>query len=448
MKYKIQKSLKHIILLGSIFACSTPSLLAAETLLQVYQHAKQNDAQLKISEINFLATLEKKPQVLSGLKPRVDLGANASYNLQYTSRTIRADDGAGFLNLGYNLSLNKPLINKQLDAQVEQVDSSINQAKATLEADRQNLIVRVAEAYFQYLNAKENLAFRKAENVAIGRQLNQVKAYFDAGRSAITDVKEAQARYDLASAQVEVANQQIDVSRESIRVITTRYYKSLNGVSDKIPLVVPKPNNIEAWAKSSIANSKQVIAAQYAVEIAQKAVDIERAVKSPKLDLFAKHSGSSTFGEDTFDQDKIDASVGLQFSMPIYRGGNISSRIREARHRLRQARQQLELQKRSTTQQTRAAYLTIVSGLSQVKALKQALNSTQTAANATQAGFEAGTRTAVDVLLSLRETFSAKRDYATARYDFLLNTLKLKQATGTLSDSDLMAISKLLTKKR
>jgi outer membrane protein len=133
--------------------------------------------------------------------------------------------------------------------------------------------------------------------------------------------------------------------------------------------------------------------------------------------------------------------------MPIYQGGNISSRIREARHKLHQAQQQLELQKRLATQQTRAAYFTIISGLAQVKALRQALNSTQTAASATQAGFEAGTRTAVDVLLSLRETFSARRDYTTARYDFLLNTLKLKKATGVLSEADLAGVSKLLKQK-
>lgn len=448
MKHTIQKSVKNSFLFGSIImALSIPSMSYSESLLQVYQDAKRNDAQLKISEINFLATLEKKPQILSGLKPRVDFSSNASYNLQYTDRTLGGNDRAAFLNFGYTLSLSKSLINKQLDAQVDQVDASIGQAKALLEADRQSLIVRIAEVYFQYLNAKENLTFRKAEKIAIGRQLNQVKAYFEAGRSAITDVKEAQARYDLASAQVEVANQQIDVSRESIRVITTKYYKNLDGVSDKIPLVVPQPNNIEAWAKTSLANSKQLVAAQRAVDIAQKTVDIERAVKSPKVNLFAKHSGSSTLGEDAFDQDKLDASVGLQLNMPLYQGGYITSRVREARHKLRQARQQLELQKRLTTQQTRAAYLTIVSGLSQVKALKQALNSTQTAANATQAGFEAGTRTAVDVLLSLRETFSAKRDYATARYDFLLNTLKLKQATGTLSEVDLASVSKLLTKR-
>lgn len=447
MQVNVKISTKKVTtaVLSFVFGCLVTGPLFAENLFQVYQDAKKNDAQLKISETGFLATLEKKPQVMSILKPRVDLGASSSYNLQYTGRTIRGEDGDAFLNLGYDLTLSKPLYNKELQAQIGQVDASILQAEANLEADRQDLIIRVADAYFKYLNANESLSFRIAERNAIGRQLNQVRAYFDAGRSAITDVKEAQARYDLARAQEEAANQEIDVVRESLRAITTRYYKSLQGAADNIALLVPKPNNIEVWAKSAIANSKQLIAAQYAVTAAQKAVDIARAVKSPKVDLFARHSGGSTFGEDAFDQDKLDASVGVQLNVPLYQGGNISSGIREARHSLHQAQQQLELQKRLATQQTRAAYLTITSGLSQVRALKQALNSTQTAASATQAGFEAGTRTAVDVLLSLRDTFAAKRDYTTARYEFLLNTLKLKQAAGTLSEKDLIGVSKLLT---
>ena len=440
-------SVKKSVGMACLLASSLITPAYSESLLQVYQHAKQNDVQLKVSEVGYLAALEAKPQILSALKPRVDLNANSSYNLQYTGRTIRGDDGAAFLNLGYELSLSKPIINKKLNAQVEQVAASILQAKASLEKDRQDLIVRVAEAYFQYLKANDTLVFRKSEQKAIGRQLNQAKAFFDAGRSAITDVKEAQARYDQANAEIEVAKQQIDVSRETLKAITTRYYKNLNGAADNIPLLTPKPHNIEVWAKSAIANSKQVIIAQHNVNIAQKTVDIERAERAPIVSLFAKQGGSSTIGEDAFDQDKLDASVGVNFSMPIYQGGNISSRVRQARHKLQQSRQQLELQKRLATQQTRAAYLTIISGLAQIKALKQALNSTQSAANATQAGFEAGTRTAVDVLLSLRETFSAKRNYTTARYDFILNTLKLKQATGTLSEADLAAVSKLLNKR-
>lgn len=422
--------------------------VSAENLLQVYEHAKANDAQLKISEQGFLASLEAKPQVLSGLKPQVALRASTSYGLNYTGRSLAPDDGNAFFNLGYDLTLSKSLINRQLDAQIKQVDVSILQSKATLEADRQNLILRVAEAYFEYLNTKETLVFRQAEKKAISKQLNQAQAFFDAGRSAITDVKEAKARFDLANAQISVANQQIDVAKEKLRAITTRYYDNLNGASNNIPLLMPKPNNIESWSKVALANSKQLLAAKYGVDVAQSNVDIQRSARNPVINIVAAHGSSSTFGEDKVDRDTIDGSLGLQLNMPILDGGNISSRVRQSRIQLRQARQQLELQKRLAVQQSRAAYLTIVSGLAQVNALKQALNSTQAASNATQAGFEAGTRTAIDVLVSLRETFSAQRDYTTARYAFLLNTLRLKQAVGTLSESDLAAISKLLTNKK
>ena len=429
------------------FLSISASQVRAESLLQVYEQAKSNDAQLKISEAGFLAALEAKPQVISGLKPQVDLRANTTYGMNYTSRAIPKDDGAAFFNVGYDLTLSKSLINKRLDAQIQQVDASILQSKANLESDRQALIIRVAEAYFEYLNAKETLAFRKSETKAIGRQLNQAKAFFEAGRSAITDVKEAQARFDLAKAQISVANQQIDVATETLRAITTRYYKDLHGASEKIPLLIPSPNNIEAWTKVALANSKSLIAAKYGVDIAQGNVDIQRAARNPTINIVAAHGSSSTFGDDTVDRDVLDASIGLQLNMPLLDGGRISSQVRQSRLQLQQARQQLELQKRLAVQRSRAAYLTIVSGLAQVKALKQALISTQAASNATQAGFEAGTRTATDVLVSLRETFSARRNYVTARYAFLLNTLKLKQAVGTLTESDLMAVSKLLNKK-
>lgn len=434
-------------LLGATIASALMLPVAAENLFQVYQHAKNNDATLKASEAGYLATLEKKPQILSASKPRVDLSGSSSYNLQQIERTS-FDDAGAYLNFGYELGLTKPLIHRELKAQEDQVDAAILQAKAGLEADRQNLIIRVADAYFQFLKAKETLAVATAEKGAINRQLNQVKAYFDAGRSAITDVKEAQARYFQSNAQEVVAKQQIDLTRENLRAITSRYYKSLDGASEKLPLIVPKPNNIDQWAKSAVQNSRQVLAAKHAVAVAEKSIEIEKAARQPTLDLFARQTGNSAHGETQFDKDTFTGSVGVQFNMPLYRGGNISSKVREARHNLHQAQQQLEAQKRSVTQQSRAAYTTIISGLSQVKAYQQLLNSNQVAASATQAGFEAGTRTAVDVLLALRETFGSKRDYTNARYDFLLNSLKLKQATGTLSENDLKSLSSLLTKKK
>lgn len=442
----MSKSLAYNIISLSIFSLFIfPA--SAENLLQIYQQAKKNDAQIRVSEIGYLATLEKKPQALSALKPRVDLSGSAAYNLQQTLRTPRNDGGA-FLNFGYSLTLTKPLIRRELKAQVDQADAIILQAKANLEADKQNLIIRISDAYFSFLKAKESLSFASAEKNAIARQLSQVKAYFDAGRSAITDVKEAQARYDSSRAQEVIAQQQISLARESLKSITKKYYRDLDGAAQNTRLLIPKPNDINQWEKASIKNSLQIQAAQHAVTISQKAVDIARAAKKPTLDLFARQNGNSTHGEDQFDQSKFDASIGVQLNMPLYRGGNISSKIREARHKLHQAQQQVEVQKRNISQQTRAAYTVIISGLSQINAFKQVLSSSQVAAKATQAGFEAGTRTAVDVLLSLRETFRAKRDYSNARYDFLLNTLKLKQAAGTLSEIDVATLSKLLIKAK
>ena len=418
----------------------------SENLIQVYQQALKNDPQLKASEAGYLAALEQKPQALSALHPQVSVSGSGTYTMQHTGRSYTYDNQSAYANINYSLNLTKPLYRKSIIAQLDLADASILKAQASLEADRQSLILRVAEAYLAFLKAKDNAKFSKLETSAIGRQLNQVKVYFEAGRSAITDVKEAQARYDLARSSEIAAAQQIDLARESLKAISGLYYKDLWGAANSIPLLTPKPDNIEAWSRASINNSKAVTIAEYSVQVAQSNVDLTRSGKSPTVDLFAKQGSSATQSfESTFNQDKFDASIGVQVNIPLYTGGNTASRIRQARHQLQQSRHALEAQKRSVIEQTRAAYLSTVSGLAQVRALKKALESNQTAANATQTGFEVGTRTAVDVVLALRETFSAQRNFTNARYDFLLNTLKLKQAAGTLNLADLNALSKLLT---
>lgn len=430
-----------------MFLSTLNSPLWAENMMQVYRHAQRNDAQTKASESNYRAILEKKPQAQSGLKPHVSLSANASYTTQFSSRMSRShDDKSALLNLGYTLNLTQPLYRKSVNIQIEQADATILKARATLVLDQQNLIIRVADAYLAYLKAKDNGKFAKLETKAFLRQFKQVQAFFDAERSAITDVKEARARYDLARSREASTVQQIQLAKESLKAISGYYYKDLLGAAQRIPLLSPRPNKINIWSQAAVKNSKRVQMAEYAVTIAEESVNLARASKSPTVDLFARHSASSTHGESNFDQDKVDAVVGIQLNIPLYTGGNTASKIREARHKLQQSRYQLEAEKRSAVQQTRAAFLTITTGLVQLNALQQALKSNQIAARATQTGFEVGTRTAVDVLLSLRETFRAQRDYTNARYDFLLNTLKLKQAAGILRVQDLQGLSNLLTK--
>ncbi len=444
--YTSSKMLKTFFIGLSLASIATTSqLVQAENLYQVYQHALQTDPLLKAAEADYLATMENKPQALSALKPQVNLSASTSYNLQHQKNSFSNNGNSDFFNAGYNLSVSKALYHKELHAQVEQANAIVGQSHAFLEAERQNLIIRVASAYFDYLKAKDNLEFAKSEKEAIGRQLAQVNAYFEAGRSPITDVKEAQARFDTATSQEVLANERLDLAKEQLKVITSRYYKTLASAPLNTALTPPNPNNPNAWEKQALENSKEVKALKFAVAAAQSEVDKQRAAKSPKVDLFAQQRGN--LNRVDIDTEQYDAAIGVQLSVPLYTGGAIPSRIRQSRHSLHQAQHQLELRKRQVVQQARSAYLSVISGISQVKALKQALVSTRTAAKATQAGFEVGTRTAVDVLLSLRETFRANRDYSTARYDYLLNKLILKQATGTLSVKDLQAINKVLTKK-
>ena len=431
-----------IVFAGLAIASLAP-LVQAENLYQVYQHALQADPVLKAAEADYLATMENKPQALSALKPQVNLSASSSLNLDHQN-TALSNGTSEFINGGYALSVSKSIYHKAQGAQIDKANAGVAQAKSALEIEKQTLIIRVAEAYFNYLKSQDNLEFAKSEKEAIGRQLAQVRAYFEAGRSPITDVKEAQARYDLATSQQVFANQQLDIAREQLKAITERYYRHLDGAHLNTVLAPPNPNKIEPWTQKALANSHEIEALKHAVDVAQAEVDRQRAAKSPTVDLFARHNGN--LNRVDIDSDKFDASVGVQLNLPLYTGGAISSRIRQSRHKLHQAQHQLEARKRVVVQQARSAYLSVVSGISQAKALKQALNSTKTAAQATQAGFEVGTRTAVDVLLSLRETYRAQRDYSIARYDYLLNLLRLKQATGTLAVQDIQRINAVLKK--
>ncbi len=431
--------------MGSVLLLVCSSLTYAENLYQVYQHALQSDPVLQASEASYLATMENKPQALAALKPQVNLSASTSAALDHQNTVIRSGT-SNFVNGGYTLSVSKSIYHNELDAQVNKANASIAQAKSSLAVDRQNLIIRVAEAYFSYLKAQDNLKFTTSEREAIGRQLAQVNAYFEAGRSPITDVKEAQARYDSATSQQVSANQQLDVAKEAIKAITGRYYKYLDSARLNTLLTPPKPNKIEAWTQTALANSQQIAVLKHAIDVAQSEVDRQRAGKDPTVDLVAKHNGS--VNRLDIDSDVFGASVGVQLNMPLYTGGLVDSSIRQSRHNLHQAQYQLEASKRQVTQQARSSYLSVVSGIAQAKALRQALISTKTAAKATQAGFEVGTRTAVDVLLSLRETFRAQRDYSIARYDYLLNSLRLKQATGLLKVQDLQHINTALQKRK
>lgn len=438
--------LTPLLLVSSIAIASNAS---AENLLQVYQNAKAYDPQLKAVEENFRSVQESIIQAKAAKKPQVNLSANGSLVNSYIENTIASNGSSNILSTNYSVKLVKPIYNKGLNAITGKAKAAVAQARADLESRKQNLIIRTAESYFNILLAQENVRFAQAEKKAIGKQFEQVKAHFEAGILAITDVKETQSRYDQAAAQVITANNQLALAKEALQVITGRNYKHYAGSANGIRPIKPNPNKIESWISLAEKNNKQIQAFKYAIQVAQKNLEQQRASRKATVDLVASHSGSLSRGiggSDALDRDQIDNVVGVQLNIPLYTAGAISSKVRDAQHNKRRAQHELNLQKQLINQQVRSAYLTVISDISRISSLKQALSSTDTALEATQAGFEVGTRTAVDVLLSLRNVFAAKRDYATARYNYLLNMLKLKLAAGTISINDIKQTTAFLGK--
>ena len=410
----------------------------ADDLLTVYKAALQNDPLFRAAQAEYQAQLEDKTQSTSVLLPTISLSANYTENREVLT-------GGAFLKPGtydstdtsYNLNLTQSLYRHENYVGLRQADAKVAQAQAIFRDASQNLILRVTTQYFAILAAEDDLEFAIAERKAIKRQLLQTKQRFDVGLTAITDVHEAQARYDQAVAQAIVAENALLISRENLREITAKGYSKLAPLSTEQPLLKPSPADINLWVETASTENALLIASQKTKEIAREEVSRQRSGHYPTLDLVANRSYSDFSGGSFGQRQRDNSSVSLQLKIPLYQGGLINSRTRSAAFRLNQAQENLERQRRATERKTRSAYLNVIANISQVKALKQALASSTVALEATQAGFEVGTRTAVDVLNSQRELYRARRDYAQARYNYVIETLNLKLATGTLSIADI-----------
>lgn len=415
-------------------------------LMEIYGHALDNDPQYLQVAASRRATLEQRPQARAGLLPSLSISANAFTNeedIDSQFNPIDRPSKVSFGSHGYSLDLVQPLFNGERIVTYLQADNLINQADAELDAARQDLMVRTTDAYFEILAAHDNLGFAEAEKKSLSRQLEQAQQRFEVGLSAITDVQEAQAGYDRAVAAEIAARNNVDNTLEALREITGIYFSELAQLGVTMPLVNPQPEEIETWSSAALEQNLDVQAAQHAVDSARREVQKRRTGHLPSLDMVARHSYFSTGGRFG-NFDNTTNSIGVEVTMPIFQGGYVSSRVRETRERLNAELERLEQARRNAQRLTRQAYLGVISGISQVKALKQAVVSSETALAATEAGFEVGTRTAVDVVAAERATSQARRDYARARYDYLLDTLRLKQAAGSLSAEDLSQVNRWL----
>jgi outer membrane protein len=435
-------SIALFVLLGTI----STSSLQAESLLQIFQQAESNDPQLKIAESDRLIAEQNRPLAQAGLLPIVRL--QGALNENYNTADFFGNDSNENTSLGYTVSLSMPLYDPDKQLAIDQVDVSIQQALANFESVRQNLMLRVSDAYFNVLARQDDVRFTESTRLALARQLEQTKQRFEVGLIAITDVQESQAGYDAAIAEVIRTKNFLDNSHQVLREITGRYYETLSTLKADVPLLNPDPNDIKEWVDTALKQNPAIIANQLAIETARQNIERARTAELPLVGLGASHGYEHVLRGDNnpnMSDGNTRNQIGVNVSYNLYTGGATRAQIGIAQQQHAKAIDNLEQVRRSVERQIHNSYLNVLSNISQVQALQQAVRSQETALEATQTGFDVGTRTSVDVLESQRRLLGALRDYSQARYNYVLATLQLKQAAGILTVKDLQAINGWLT---
>jgi outer membrane protein len=433
---------KTSLVLAALWA-TTPALAA--DLMQVYREALVNDALYAAARAAAETGREKLPQGLSGLLPKVDAAVNTVWN----ENTYRLNDNPkrdkNYNTNGYNVVLTQPLFRWQNFVQYGQSKLQVVQAEANFAQASQDLVLRVAQAYFDVLNAQENLRAVQSNKTAIAQQLEQARKNFEVGTATITDSHEAQSRFDLASAQEIAAQSDLEIKRYALRVVVGKDSGELNRLRPQAVLTPPQPASMDKWVDAAEKDSFTVQAQQAAAEVAGKEVERSRAGHYPTVDVVANYgknnSAASFLGSDHLETNV--RNIGLQLNIPLFQGGYVNSKTREAVANRSAAEAGLESARRTAALAARQSYLGVVSGLAQVRALEAALISSTSALDSNKLGYEVGVRINIDVLNAEQQVYVTQRDLAKARFDTLLAQLKLKAAVGALGEADLEQINPL-----
>ena len=422
---------------------------AAQDLQQVYRDAKAYDAQYASARYALQAGLEKLPQGRALVLPTLGLNASTTTNhlglSPYGPNPI-PQSGRTFYNRNYQLSFSQPVFRPQNWLQFDQAEQQVRQAEATFGQAGQDLIVRVAQAYFDVLAAQDTLALVGAQKTAIGEQLAQAKRNFEVGTATITDTHEAQARFDLSVAQEISAQNDLDNKKKALSQITGKDYVALKPLRGLVQLSPPNPNSMNDWVALAEKQAYPVAIQDAATQIANLAARISRAGHYPTVDLVATYGQTEQTGSTiTGSSAQLNlGTIGLQLAVPLYQGGAINSREREAAANYEKAKQDLENARRSSVLLTQQSYLAVINGIAQVRALDQALISSQSALDSNKLGYEVGVRINIDVLNAQQQLFSTRRDLAVARYNTITSHLKLKAAAGSLREEDLEEVNRAL----
>jgi outer membrane protein len=430
------------------FACA-PLGAAAENLNQVYQDARSYDAQYAAARYALQAGQEKLPQGRALLLPTLNLTANAtrsSLDSESKDPAVQPSFERDIDSQGYALTFTQPLYRAQNFIQYDQAELQVKQAEAQFGLAGQDLILRLAQAYFDMLAAQDSLTLVRAQKIAISEQLAQAKRNFEVGTATITDTHEAQARYDLAGAQEISAQNDVEARSRALQQLTGKEYATLNPLRADIRLSPPNPDNMQSWVELAEKQSYPVLVQESSTEIAALEVRRNRAGHYPTLDFVGNYNYTSQNASQlsATGSNVTGSSVALQFALPLYQGGAISSREREAAANYERSRQDLENARRGSALATRQSYLAVSNGIALIGALEQALVSTQSALDSNRLGYEVGVRINIDVLNAQQQVFSTRRDLAVARYNTITNTLRLKAAAGNLREEDLKEINRAL----
>ena len=434
---------KTLLLLG-VMGLGYSAAGLGEDLIDIYDLAVKSDPVVREAEQRLYATREIEPQARALLLPSFGISANADYrNDDFGGPTINRSES--YSQTGARALINQSVYNRGDWMRLDQTKNTIAQAEAQYREAEIDLMVRTTDAYFAVLRASDLVRVQESLLRANERQLEQSKQRFEVGLVAITDVNESQAAYDRSRADVITASNALDNAWEALRRIVGPISVPLSRLGDKLPLSPPDPNDIDQWAQTALTNNFGIIGAQEAAAAAKKQIEVERSGHYPSFDVQA---GYDVFRTDSdFGNDRDSAFVSLNMTLPIYQGGAVTSRTRQAGFDLGAAQERLDQQRRLVNNSVKDAFRGVLSSISDIEARQAAVVSARSALESTQAGLEVGTRTQVDVLNAQRSLFQAEFEYLSARYDYIINGVRLHQATSTLTRDVLVRGNAWLTPK-
>jgi outer membrane protein len=416
----------------------------AQSLLSLFETARSYDATYKSAQSQYTANLAKAEQGRALLMPSIGLSANIN---KTDVESIASSQTFSAQSKSATLSASQPLYRPANYATYQQSQRQLELASVQLKAAEQDLMVRLSQAYFEVLVSRESLDFVKAQKVAVGEQLAAAKRNFEVGTSTITDTREAQARFDLVVAQEIAADNDLRIKRLALNQLVGLNNIEPKSLSTKAKLSAPDLQSLDQWVQQSATSNPSIIQSRVALDIAKLETSKAEAGHKPTLDLVAGYTPTRYSNNGRGIGTQVDSntnSVTLSFNIPLFAGFATQNRIKETVALEHKARSDLDAAERSVAQATRTAFFGLQSGIGQVNALQAAEASSQSALDANKLGYQVGVRINIDVLNSQSQLFQTKRDLAKARYDVLLGQLRLRQATGTLTEADLSAINALL----